>query len=118
MELKDLRARGAFVAAPPVPTEVTWVHEDPETGEEMTDTFTVFVRRMSVGWLDRVTTARADSQRSFRAALISEAVLFGENGQESLTYDEAHQLDPGLATVLISAFNQLNAKRSAGVPKS
>jgi hypothetical protein len=118
MDLKQLRAKGAFVKAPPVPTEVTWVHNDEETGEEMTDTFTVFVRRMSVGWLDRVLSPGPDQHRSRTATLISEGVMFGEGGKERMTYEEAYQLNFGLATALLEAFQRVNRKEEAGGPKA
>lgn len=118
MDLKQLRARGAFVKAPPVPTEVTWVHEDEESGETMTDTFTVYVRRMSVGWMDRVLRPGTDPDRSRTALLISEAILFGEDGKERMRYEDAYELNYGLATALLTAFNNVNRKEEGGGPKA
>jgi len=119
MDLKQLRAKGAFIKAPPVPTEVTWVHNDPETNEEVTDTFTVHVRRMSIGWLDRVIGPGTQNPlRSRTAALISEGVLLGEDGAESISYADAYQLDFGLATALLNAFNRVNSKEEGAAPKS
>lgn len=117
MDLRQLRAKGAFVKVPPVPTEVTWVHNDEETGEEMTDTFTIHVRRMSVGWLDRVFLAGDGRHLSRTATLISEGILFGEDGKERMTYEEAYQLNFGLATALLEAFQKVNRKEEAGGPK-
>lgn len=114
MDLKQLRARGGFVQAPPVPTEVTWTHNDKETGEEQVDTFTVHVRRMSVGWLDRVLLPGKDRSRT--AALIAEGVLLGEDGKEQMTYEQAYLLDFDLAQALLKAFNKVNSK-DASDPK-
>jgi hypothetical protein len=118
MDLKQLRAKGAFVKAPPVPVEVTWVHEDEETKETMTDTFTVHVRRMSVGWLDRVLVPGPDPMRSRTATLITEGILFGEGGNERMSYEEAYQLNFGLATALLEAFQKVNRKEESTTPKT
>jgi len=117
MDLNQLRAKGAFVKAPPVPTQVTWTHDDSETGETVTDEFTVHVLRMSCGWLDRVFAAGRDPDRSRTATLIAEAIRFGVDGQESMTYPQAYQLDFGLASALLEAFNTVNRKGEAASPK-
>lgn len=117
MDLKQLRAQGAFIKVPPVPTEVTWIHDDPETGEEHTDTFTVHVRRMSVGWLDRVFLPGSDKSRSRTALLISEGILFGDSGAERMSYEDAYDLDFGLAAVLLGAFTKANRKEESDGPK-
>jgi len=103
-----------------VPTEVTWVHNDDESGEEMVDTFIVHVRRMSVGWLDRVLQPGTGAiDRSRTASLISEAILFGENGEEKISYADAYQLDFGLAAALLGAFSKVNRKgEGASDPKA
>ena len=117
MDLKQLRERGAFVA-PPVPTEVTWKHRDESTGEVHTDTFTVHVRRMSVGAIDRIRAAAANSsERSWMALTISEGVLFGEGGAEKMSYDEAYQLNFGLGRALLRAFNDVNETEELDNPK-
>lgn len=110
MDTKQLRAKGAFIATDMEPVEVSWTHADPESGEEMTDTFTVFVRRLSAGWLDRVfaRTRVGGPGISRTAALISEGIGFGEGGAERLTYEEAFQLDFDLANELANAFNKVN----------
>lgn len=111
MDIKQLREMGAFVPAPPVPVEVTWSHPDPETGEHMDDTFTIFVKKMSVGWFDRVVgSSRSSESRSRTALLISEGVFFGENGSEKMSYEDACSLDFGFANALIDAFNRVNER--------
>jgi hypothetical protein len=84
----------------------------------MTDTFTVHVRRMSVGWLDRVLIPGADPNRSRTATLIAEAISFGETGAERMTYEEAYQLNFGLATALLEAFQKVNRREESADPKS
>ena len=109
MNLKQLKQRGAFVPAAPVPRQVEWVHIDPDTGEEVTDQFTVHVRRRSYGSIERIMTASmADETRSRSAMFIAESILLGEGGTESISYEDAYQLDPGLAAVLVEAINEVN----------
>ena len=127
MNLQDLKDKGA-IQAPHEPIEVTWEHADPKTGEWMVDTFTVHVRKMSVGWMDRMRSraAREVAKETLKrkrngkakelkevtwsqaAALISAAILFGENADESLTYEEADLLDFQLSRTLLRAFNTVN----------
>ena len=108
MDINELREKGAFVQLPPVPTEASWTHSD-GNGGEVTDTFIIHVRKMSVGWIDRVFDIGRKSKKSSRtAAIISEAILFGENGEEKMTYEQAFSLDYGLSLVLVRAFNKVN----------
>lgn len=129
MNLQELKDKGA-IQAPHEPIEVTWEHADPKTGEWMVDTFIVHVRKMSVGWMDRMRTRAArevakdtvaklkakkngtvapkTASWSQAAALISAAILFGENADESLTYEEADLLDFQLSRALLRAFNIVN----------
>jgi hypothetical protein len=121
MDIKTLSGKGAFVQSPPVPKEVTWTHE--ENGEEITDTFTVFVRRMSVGWMDRVMIPPPAPRRkkgapsvkakpwSRTAALLAGSILWGENGEEEMTYAQADSLDIGLSAELMRVFNEVNNPR-------
>jgi Phage tail assembly chaperone, TAC len=113
MNLNELKARGALVQSPPVPREVTWQPTDPETGQPVGEpvTFTVYVKRPSAGWLDRARTAAARSANgiSYRSALISHAVVFGEKLDEQFTYDEADLLQESLAEALYDAYLAVNA---------
>ena len=88
MNLSELKARGALVQAPPVKKEVTWQPTDPESGQPVGEpvTFDVFVKRPSAGWLDRARTAAARSANgiSYRSALLSHAIVFGEKQDEQL----------------------------------
>lgn len=119
MDIEQLKSRGAIVKAGLTPVEVTWRHEDEETGEEVSDTFTVFVKRLSVGWLERAFTEVARNPNLSRsAAIISEGVRFGENGVEKLSYEEANQLHYGLARVLTSAFDKINQPKEVADTKN
>ena len=113
MNLTELKARGALVQSPPVAREVTWQPTDPETGQPVGKPvlFTVFVKRPSAGWLDRARTAAARSAHgiSYRSALISHAIVFGEKLDEQFTYDEADMLQEALAEALYDAYLAVNA---------
>ena len=113
MNLSELKARGALVQAPPVKKEVTWQPTDPESGQPVGEpvTFDVFVKRPSAGWLDRARTAAARSANgiSYRSALLSHAVVFGEKQDEQFTYDEADLLQESLAEALYDAYLAVNA---------
>lgn len=115
MDLKQLKAKGGIVTSVPVPKEVTWVHRDQETGEEVTDVFTVHIMKQSFGSIERLFLNASDRSRS--AAFISECVRFGEGGKESISYEEAFQLDPGLAAVLVVAANEVNSTGKAAKEK-
>jgi len=113
MDLKTLREKGGIVPSVPVKHEVTWTHAA-EDGSELADTFTVFIRRLSCGVIDRIRAAArtavkdGDTALSERALIISEAVLLGEDGSERLSYEDADALEPSLAEALTAAVNAVN----------
>lgn len=113
MNLKELRERGGFVASAPVPKEVEWKHTD-ETGEQVTDKFTVYVVKQSFGDVERLYVGGGD--RSKAASFIEQCIRLGD-GTERMSYDEAYQLDPGLAAVLVQAANEVN-RTSKAAPKN
>lgn len=104
MNLKELKERGGFVSSALVKKEIVWKHAA-ESGEEHTDTFTVFVRRQSFGSVERVFFGQADQSKA--ATLISESLRLGD-GKERLSYEDAFQLDPSLAALFIAAINEVN----------
>lgn len=111
MDLKTLIQKGALVTGELVQKGVEWVHEDLETGEEVTDQFVVHImKRMSFGAFDRVYGSAKSLDKSQAATLISEVVRFGEDGAEKLTVEQAHELHPGLAMVLVNAAQAVYAE--------
>lgn len=104
MNLKELREKGGFVASAPIPREVEWKHRD-EAGEEVTDKFTVHVVKQSFGDIERLYVGSDD--RSKAATFIAQCIRLGD-GTERLSYEDAYQLDPGLAAVLVQAANEVN----------
>lgn len=114
MKLEQLIARGGFVSPEPVKVHVKWERPDPETGETLTDEFDVFVMRRSFGSVERLFTNGDDKSKS--ALLLSECIRLGENGEERLSYEQAYQLDPSLASELIGAYNSVHTAKT--VPKT
>jgi len=113
MNLEQLRQAGAFVDPAPVREEVEWTHKT-EDGETVTEKFAVHVRRQSFGAVDRLFSSLDDRSRS--AWLISQSVLLGPEAREQFTYDDAYQLDPGLAYVLIDVINRVNTAKNSPPP--
>ena len=112
MKLQTLIEKGALVQTPPTAREVTWTPTDPQGNPSEPVTFTVYVRTPSSGWLDRARTAaaRAGADRiSYRSAIISHALVFGENLDEHFTYEQADVLKDDLADALMAAYNAVNA---------
>jgi hypothetical protein len=108
MDLRELKAKGGFVSAEPVPREVEWKHNG--DGKEVTDKFTVHVVKQSFGAIEKLFSGTDDRSRS--AAFISECIRLGD-GTERMTYEDAYMLDPGLAAVLVGAINQVNGTGKA-----
>lgn len=105
MDKRTLKARGGFVGAPVVKS-VTWAHRSPE-GEDMVDTFDVFVQPRSAGVMNAIRKMASAGKADEMALMISEFIRLGEDGSERLTYEEALQLDDGLQIVLVGALNDL-----------
>lgn len=106
MNLKQLREKGGIVDATLVKKTVSWTHPD-ENGNEINDVFDVHIRRLAYGMVESVLRPDGKS-RSVTSQLISLAVLFGDGADEQLSYDEAYQLEPGLAAALSIAVKEVN----------
>jgi hypothetical protein len=105
MNLRELKAKGGFIDATPVAKEVEWKHTD-DSGNEVTDKFTVHVVRLSFGDVERLFASGSDTSRA--ATFIERCIRLGD-GTERLSYDDAYALDPGLASVLVQAVNEVNS---------
>lgn len=106
--LASLKAMGAVVDAAPIPRDITFTLDD---GVEQT--FTIFVRRMSIGEAEKVLRSSTDHERSQYALIISSSVSLGENGSEVIPYTTAYQFHPALANAMVDAVNEVNGN----VPK-
>lgn len=118
MKLSELKAKGGCIDQAPVRKTVTWKHTG-ETGEEVTDTFDIWVVRLSFGVIDRL--SKIDStERSSNAELIAASVRLGDQAEERLTYEVAYSLQASLALELVRAVaevNKLNETEERDGPK-
>jgi hypothetical protein len=105
MRLADLQARGAFVSKEPTRRELTWFHVDPDTGEKIADSFSVWVVRPSYGDIETRVALAGAGARAAQSAAIAACIRLGENAEEQMTYEQAYQLDPSLALLFIKAIN-------------
>jgi hypothetical protein len=113
MKLQDLKDKGGFVPSAPVPVEVTWTRAGPD-GAEVSDTFTIHVKRQSFGAIERLLLVDdKDKDRSQSARFIAETVCLGEKGKEAISYADAYALEPSLAGVFLKAINEVNGTARA-----
>jgi hypothetical protein len=135
MNLQELKARGGFVSSEPVKKSVTWKHETAD-GQEIDDKFYIYVVRQSFGSVEKLLTGIND--RSKTAAFISACVRFMANTDEakeyekkraddptmpvrldlleSMSYEDAYQLEPSLAGALVVAINDVNGEQKNSLP--
>lgn len=102
MNLKELRAKGAFVSAQPQKMAVVWKTRE---GEEVA--FDVHVKKLAFGDYERLFLAESDD-RSRMARVLCETIKLGDKAADSLTYEDAYQLDASFARVLLDAVNEVN----------
>lgn len=110
MNLNELRAAGGFIESALVRKEITWTRVPAGRKKAVSDTFQVFVRRNSFGAVERLFSAEGD-QQSRNARYLAECIRLGETGEESLTYEQAYDLDPALGFLLLQAVGEANRGR-------
>lgn len=107
MNLKQLKAKGGIVDAQLIRKEVSWTHLDSKSGKEVTDTFTLHIRRQSFGVIERL-FAQGETEQSRNASYIAASVSLGAEGTEALSYDDAYSLEPSLGFLMLNAINEVN----------
>lgn len=112
MNLNELRAAGGFIESALVRKEITWTRVPAGRKKAVSDTFQVFVRRNSFGAVERLFSAEGD-QQSRNARYLAECIRLGETGEESLTYEQAYDLDPALGFLLLQAVGEVNRVEDA-----
>lgn len=112
MNLKQLKAKGGIVDGQPVKKEISWSHLDSKTGKDVTDTFTLHIRRQSFGVIERL-FAQGESDQSRNASYIAASVALGSAGTEALSYDDAYSLEPSLGFLILNAVNEVNGTGGA-----
>lgn len=110
MDKATLQERGGFVSAQPIKREVTWSHVTPQ-GEKVDDKFHIHVISRSAGVMNQIRRASKEGKDEM-ALTISAFVRLGEAGDESISYEEALQLDDGLQIVLVNAVSRHWAGRA------
>ncbi|CAK9889207.1 phage tail assembly chaperone family protein, TAC [Pseudomonas fluorescens] len=113
MNLEQLKKKGGVVADALVAKKVEWKHVD-ETGKEVTDKFTVHVRRHAFGAMELM-HAGGEAERFKNARYLSASIMLGTDGGEELPFEDAVNLDPDLGILLLKAVNEVNnppAKKS------
>lgn len=106
MNLAEFKSKGACVDLAPVRRTVTWSHTD-EKGDPITDSFDVWVRRLSFGTIDRLSKTD-EGDRSRNAELIAASIRLGEHAEEALPYDVAFSLHTTLAIELVRVIGEVN----------
>jgi len=111
MKLSDLKSLGGFVDPVPVKKELTWDRIGPD-GKDASDVFTVHIRRLGFGLVER--TLKDDPlepDRSRTARIIAEAVLLGDAPNfERISYEDAFNLEPSLAMLFTKAIQEVTRK--------
>lgn len=109
MNIQELQKAGAFVSAKAVKKTVEWVRE--VDGVEKKDAFDIFVKKMSAG--EREILSKDLSDKSISATLIAACLRESEDGGTLLLYEQAFELDTGLAHLFIEAINEVNASKNS-----
>lgn len=105
MNLADLKAAGGIVTGELVSRSITWADM----------TFTILVKRLSYGEVERSVYDPADT-RSRNAAMLSESVRLGDDGSEALSYEDAYRLDPSLALAMLTVVRDVNDPKKSKPP--
>ncbi|WP_109512779.1 phage tail assembly chaperone family protein, TAC [Pseudomonas ovata] len=106
MNLEQLMAKGGVISNALVAKKVEWTHMD-ASGKEVTDKFTVHVRRHAFGVMEAM-FAGGEAERFKNARYLSASIMLGKEGDEELPYDAAVNLDSGLGVALLTAVNEVN----------
>jgi hypothetical protein len=109
MDLKQLQELGGFVPKAPIKRSVKWqpLNEDgTPKGDELQ--FDIFIRKLSFGSLERLFDDKQPMDRARMSAYIADAVCLGEGGKQRLSYQQAFDLEPTLATAFMSAVGEVN----------
>lgn len=111
MNLQDILNRATVKPEELKKVNGEWTHLDPKTGKVITEKFSFFVvTEMTFASYTMLARVGGKYDRDAAAVAISERCRFGESGEESLTIEQAANLDPTFGFALIEAM------RAAGKP--
>lgn len=102
----QLKAAGGIISREPIKKTLTWTHKN-DAGEEVSDSFEVYIVKQSFGSLADL---YKETSREQLAVAISKALLLeNDKGKlELMKYDDAYQLDPSLAHVILDGIREVN----------
>ena len=103
INLKQLNELGGFIPDEMVKKEIKFKLD--EGGDEIVAE--IFVKRLSIGNHEAI-WANAGEDTSKTAKMLSEAIRFGEDGKEKLTYEDAYRLHPSIALAMSQAIGEVN----------
>ncbi|MBC3411280.1 phage tail assembly chaperone family protein, TAC [Pseudomonas sp. SWRI51] len=106
MNLAQLKKKGGVIVDALVAKKIEWKHLD-VAGKEVTDEFTVHVRRHSFGAMEQMYAAD-ESKASRNARYLADSIMLGKDGDEPLPYEDAVNLDQALGLLLLKAVNEVN----------
>ena len=119
MDLAQLKKKGGVIADALVPKKVEWKHIG-EDGKEVTDKFTVHIRRHAFGVMEAM-FAGGEEEKYKNARYLAASILLGKNGDEALPYEDAVNLYSDLGVALLNVVNEVNSppvKKKSPPPKS
>lgn len=107
MNLAELIQEGGFIPAAPEKKSLTWKRDSGDL------TFDAWFIRPSWGGIERL---GGDADNSVNAKMISQYVRLGKNAEESMTYEQAYQLDTSLALVFMAELQELAKPAKKSLP--
>ena len=116
MDLKALQEAGGFVADELVPETVKWKRKAGKGMRE--EDFRVFIKPMSAGAIEELTSGMKAGAKATRSLLIAESIRLGAEGKEKLTYEQAYSLKPELAQAMLDAIERANGTSEDADPKT
>lgn len=105
--LKELQKMGGFVSAAPVKKDITFKLDGDDEY-----TATIHVRKLSAGDYESIFVADSEG-RSRTATVISQAITLGPEGKEKVSFEDAYRMHQGLASAMVTAFNEVNAAKKS-----
>lgn len=105
MDLERLKQAGGLVSDELAKKQGRWERVDGEVFE-----FEFFVRRASYGEVRKL--GITPSGLVGEALMIAACIRLGDDGSEQLTYDQAYNLDPALASVFLNAIGEEHGPKS------
>lgn len=107
--LTQLKAAGGVVSREPVKKEVTWKHVHPETGEELDDTFDIWVLRANIGIALSMHKESTEPSREAILVVCSKLVMLEDDKGKKiqLPYEEWDTFDTNLTMAIYDAVQEV-----------